>query len=217
MFVFEMNGGNKMEVLIVLTDTGTIFTKMIKMFTKQPLNHASIAFSKELDHTYSFGRKNANNPFIGGFVRENMKGKLFRRATCAIYSCSIAEEDYKQMLTFIHHIEKQQDEYKYNLLGLFGVLMNKKMNDKKAYFCSEFVATVLNNGGFINYGKPPCFVKPGDLVKYDGFSLKYEGRLLSYLEQQNQKEGEMTDVAERKGRRSINLDFYLRKAKSIAS
>lgn len=206
-----------MEIFIILTDTGTIFTKIIKIFTKQPLNHASIAFTKELEHTYSFGRKNANNPFIGGFVRENMKGKLFQRATCAIYSCSVAEQEYKQMLELIQQIERQQDEYKYNFLGLFGVLINKKMNHKKAFFCSEFVATILTNGGFTNNSKPPCFVKPNDLSKYEGFSLKYEGRLISYLEQQCEQNVGQIDVVEEKRRRSINLDFYLRKAKSIAS
>lgn len=205
-----------MEVFIILTDTGTIFTKMIKLFTKQPLNHASIAFTKELDHAYSFGRKNENNPFVGGFVRENMNGKLFRSATCAIYSCSVTEREYKQMIRFIQQIEMQQDEYKYNLLGLFGILMNKKMNDKKAFFCSEFVATILNNGGFANSCKPPWLVKPSDLVLYEGFYLVYEGRLLSYLEKQCQKEKEAINVAERKKRRSINLALNFIKSKTIA-
>ncbi|MCM3651426.1 MULTISPECIES: hypothetical protein [Metabacillus] len=53
-----------MEIYIILTDTGTIFTNMIKMYTKQSLNHASISFTKNLSTTYSFGRKNVNNPFI---------------------------------------------------------------------------------------------------------------------------------------------------------
>ncbi|MEH7110605.1 hypothetical protein [Bacillus sp. JJ1764] len=171
-----------MEVYIILSDTGTLFTKMIKRFTKHPLNHASISFSKELvDETYSFGRKRANNPFIGGFIRENMNGELFQSATCAIYSCSVSESEYKQMRKLVQQFEKQQQDYKYNLIGLFGVLLNKKMNRKRAFFCSEFVATVLNRGGIDIKGKHPSLVKPNDLGDCENFRLLYKGQLISYL------------------------------------
>ncbi|MGJ7912524.1 hypothetical protein [Neobacillus sp. LXY-1] len=171
-----------MEVYIILSDTGTLFTKMIKRFTKHPLNHASISFSKELvDETYSFGRKRANNPFIGGFIRENMNGELFQSATCAIYSCSVSEREYKQMRKLVQQFEKQQQDYKYNLIGLFGVLLNKKMNRKRAFFCSEFVATVLNRGGIDIKGKHPSLVKPNDLGDCENFRLLYKGQLISYL------------------------------------
>ncbi|MGX6444519.1 hypothetical protein ACWM35_15025 [Neobacillus sp. K501] len=170
-----------MEVYIVLTDTGTLLTKMIKQVTKQPLNHASIAFTKELDTAVSFGRKSVNNPFIGGFVREEMKGKLFNKATCAIYSCSVSEFEFEQMQQFVQQIEQQQQNYKYNFIGLFGVLLNKKINRKRAFFCSEFVTTVLNNGGISIKNKPACLVKPGDFMDCHDFRLVYQGQLSSYI------------------------------------
>ena len=136
-----------MEVYIILTDTGTLFTKMIRQFTNYPLNHASISFTKELDTTYSFGRKSANNPFIGGFVKEDLNGKLFKKAKCAIYKCSVSELEYKQMLNGVRQIEDDKQAYKYNFIGLFGVLLNRKINRNKAFFCSEFVATILKIGG----------------------------------------------------------------------
>ncbi|MED3552509.1 hypothetical protein [Cytobacillus praedii] len=170
-----------MEVYIVLTDTGTLLTKMIRRFTKYPLNHASISFTKELDKTYSFGRKRANNPFIGGFVKEDMNGKLFRNAKCAVYKCSVSEFEYKQMLNGVKKIEVEKQAYKYNFIGLFGVLLNKKINRKKAFFCSEFVATILHTGGIIVSSKNPSLVKPNDLAAYEKFSLVYEGELQAYL------------------------------------
>ena len=60
------------KVYILLTDTGTLFTKLIKLYTKKPYNHASISFDLELLEVYSFGRKTARNPFIGGFVKEDV-------------------------------------------------------------------------------------------------------------------------------------------------
>ncbi|USK36883.1 hypothetical protein LIS77_13090 [Cytobacillus firmus] len=58
------------KIYILLTDTGTLFTRLIKLYTKKPYNHASISIDPELKEVYSFGRKTAKNPFIGGFVKE---------------------------------------------------------------------------------------------------------------------------------------------------
>ena len=44
-------------IYIVLTDTGTLLSKTIGMYTRKDLNHASIAFDEQLTEMYSFGRK----------------------------------------------------------------------------------------------------------------------------------------------------------------
>ena len=51
------------NVYILLTDTGSLFTRLIKRFTNSPYNHVSIAFDKSLNTLYSFGRKHPYNPF----------------------------------------------------------------------------------------------------------------------------------------------------------
>lgn len=204
-----------MEVFIILTDTGTMFTKLIKRFTKQPLNHASICFTKELDTVYSFGRKQANNPFIGGFVKEDMDGELFQRATCAIYSCSVSESEYWQMKELVQHFEMHQHHYKYNFIGLFGVLLNKKINRKRAFFCSEFVATVLNNGGFELKGKHPSLVRPNDLGNCEEFRLRYEGQLRSYLLQNGNHNAQEDHI---KKSRLFHIDtIFLKLVKTVAN
>ncbi|MFC5464976.1 hypothetical protein [Lederbergia graminis] len=174
------NGGNKLEVYILLTDTGTLFTKMIKMFTRDQLNHASISFSQTLDKTYSFGRKKPANPFIGGFVEENLNCKLFNRATCAVYKCQISSDDYEKMIEFVQQIEEEQQQYKYNFLGLFSVLLKKEWNRGNAYFCSEFVATTLKQGGISIKSKPANLVKPKDIIYSGQFQCIYEGQLRNY-------------------------------------
>lgn len=170
-----------MEIYIILTDTGTFFTKMIKMFTKYPLNHASISFNRNLETTYSFGRKRPNNPFFGGMVKENLQGELFQQANCAIYKCSVSNQVYYQMLHLVKRMEQNKNMYKYNFLGLFGVLSNKEWNRKNAFFCSEFVATILSNGGISVNNKPACLVSPKDFTECKDLVLMYEGKLSTYL------------------------------------
>ena len=206
-----------MEVYIILTDTGTVLTKIIRRFTKHPLNHASISFTKELDTTYSFGRKRVNNPFIGGFVKENLNGKLFEKAECAIYKCSVSAVEYEQMLKAVQEIEVEQQMYKYNFIGLFGVLFNKEINREGAFFCSEFVATILKNGGVATNSKPPSLMKPYDLVDGEKFLLLYEGQLRSYLVPQSQYADEMVNETKMTDQLFNLGTLFLKKAKSIVS
>lgn len=174
----------KKTIYIVLTDTGTLFTKTIKAYTKEPYNHASLAFDESLNEVYSFGRKNISNPFFGGFVRENMLSPLFldkRRDTqCAVYSCEIGKTAYDRIRRRIREMERDADDYKYNLLGLLAVAFNIKLKRKRAYFCSQFVAEMLLAGGVSLTGKCPEFTTPADLGRSEQSTLLYTGSLREY-------------------------------------
>ena len=185
--MMEENDMRERNVYILLTDTGTMLTRIIKVFTRQPLNHASISFDSQLNEVYSFGRKKPINPFIGGFVMEDVRGPLFCNANSAVYSCPITENQYKLMLTKIKEIEKQKQEYKYNLLGLFAVLFNKKYDREKAFFCSHFVATILEESGLeIEFNKPLSLVTPHDFEKVSAFRLVFRGKMSSFFDNHNQ-------------------------------
>ena len=168
------------KVYVLLTDTGTLFTKFIKLYTKKPYNHASISFDSELSEVYSFGRKTARNPFIGGFVKEDVNKGLFKEADCAIYTLTVNEVQWQRMNDYIKAIEAQKVEYRYNLLGLLGFPFNKPIKRKKAFFCSQFVATVLKECNIIDFGKSPSLVAPNDFQKVSKFEFVYEGELKAY-------------------------------------
>jgi hypothetical protein len=169
------------KIYILLTDTGTIVTRLIKSYTKKPYNHASIAFDAELIEVYSFGRKTAKNPFIGGFVREDLQSVLFRQADCAIYSLSITNDEFQRMYRYIQEIASKKENYRYNFIGLFGVLFKKPIKRKNAFFCSQFVASVLKESKIIDFEeKDLSLVKPSDLTYSANFQLVFEGRLKDY-------------------------------------
>ena len=46
------------KIYIVLTYTGTILSRIIKVFTKKEYSHVSIALDQDLKYMYSFGRLN---------------------------------------------------------------------------------------------------------------------------------------------------------------
>lgn len=177
------------KIYILLTDTGTILTRLIKSYTKKPYNHASIAFDAELIEVYSFGRKTAKNPFIGGFVKEDIHSVLFRQADCAIYSLSITNDEFQKMYRYIQEIASKKENYRYNFIGLFGVLFKKPIKRKNAFFCSQFVASVLKESKFIDFEeKDLSLVKPSDLTYSANFQLVFKGRLKDYQNRDIMKE-----------------------------
>jgi len=170
------------EIYIVLTATGTWFSETIKMFTRAPLNHASISFDEELNEVYSFGRKKLNNPFSSGFIQEDFENPFYDRAPCAVYRIRVGELAYERMRRQAHDMRNNPERYKYDLLGLFGVLLRKRIPRRNAYFCSSFVASMLERqfGGLL--GKPSYFVTPADFEAAFAANEIYRGTLSGYLQ-----------------------------------
>lgn len=170
----------KQKVYILLTDTGTLFTKMIKLYTKKPYNHASIAFGRNLMEAYSFGRKNPRNPFKGGFVREDIQGHLFQQARCSVYCCTVTDDELQKMNDYVDEMEAKKDLYRYNLIGLFAVIFNKPLERRNAFFCSQFVATVLLECNVVAFEKPLSLITPHDLQASPEFELVYQGSVAGF-------------------------------------
>ena len=97
------------NIYIVLTQAGTVLSKIIKLFTNGEYGHISLSLDKELNQMYSFGRLNAYNPFIGGFVKEGINigtFKRFKNTQAEIYSIEVTEDQYKKISEEIAKFER---------------------------------------------------------------------------------------------------------------
>lgn len=170
-------------VYILLSDTGTLFTKSIKKYTKAPYNHASLAFDIELRDMYSFGRKNPHNPLYGGFVKEDVLTGTYSKypqTTCVIYGLRVTEREVTKMKRVLEIFIKNKQKFLYNILGVLGVSINEPVEFSNSYFCSQFVAEVLERSGITLWDKLPALITPEDFRNSDRLNLVYEGRLLEY-------------------------------------
>lgn len=173
----------KIYVYILLTDTGTLFTKSIKKYTKAPYNHASISFNAELTEMYSFGRKNPNNPLNGGFVKEDIFTGTYSKypeTTCVIYKLEVTKREVDKMKRVLNVFIKNQKKFLYNLIGVLGVSLNEPVEFSNSYFCSQFVAEVLHRSGIRLWNKLPALVTPDDFRKCEALQFVYEGKLFDY-------------------------------------
>ena len=174
------------EIYLVLTHTGTILSRIVKFYTKKKYTHISIGLDSELNQLYSFGRLNPYNAFIGGFVQEELnKGTFarFKNTMGAVYSLNVTDEQYNSIVETIENVKQNKDKYKFNVIGLFLVSINKKYQKEDTFYCAEFVKYILETS--LNKELLPEIIKPMDFAELDNIKLRYEGDLSRYKYREN--------------------------------
>ncbi|WP_334071495.1 MULTISPECIES: hypothetical protein [Paenibacillus] len=171
---------NEKQIYILLSNPNTVVAKMIGFYTKAPYNHASIAFDPGLREMYSFGRKHPLLPMFGGFVKENARSRVFERATCAVYSYTVDLEAYNKMRAYVRQFEENGDLYKYNFLGILGIVLNMELGGENAYFCSQFVCSVFQKAGVKLLNKSAGLTTPDDLTTCPSLKLVFRGEMETY-------------------------------------
>lgn len=169
------------KIYIVLTYTGTILSKLVKMYTRREFSHVSIALDEDLEQMYSFGRLNPYNPFIGGFVQEGIdRGtfKRFKKTKTRIYSLQVQDEQYEKIVEVINDIKNNKFDYKFNVLGLIGVVIHFKVKKEKCFYCAEFVKYVLEKSHIEE--NLPELIKPEDFKEISDLDIVYTGALREY-------------------------------------
>ena len=171
------------EVYIMLSQTRTYFARLIKLYTREPYAHASIAFDEDLEEMYSFARLRPKNPFISGFLEEDITSGVFgacTETTCCVYSLKVTEEQYARLKSEVEIFKKNRNKYSYNFLGIVGVMIHKPINSENRYFCSQFVAYILDKGGINLFNKDSGLVRPFDIRVCPKLKKVYQGKLVNY-------------------------------------
>jgi hypothetical protein len=179
---------NKKNIYIMLTHSGSIPSSMIKFYTREPYSHVSISFDVNLNEMYSFGRKKIRNPLVGGFVTENIESGIyliFTETTYALYTLSVSEEQYRRIKENILEFERMKDDFSYNFAGLLGIMLGYPVNRQNSYFCSQFVAYLLERSGVEIFDKPFGLVTPKDFRTCSSLKLLKSGKLSYFNSEMN--------------------------------
>ena len=119
--------------------------------------HASIAFDEDSDHYYSFNFK--------GFKREYRTSLKKRPREMKRYQVAVTEEQYQELKKIITAIEDDKARYGYSRLGVSLCLFKlpNLTNGEEDFFCSQFVAKILDETGVIHVKKAYGNITPNDL------------------------------------------------------
>lgn len=173
----------KKSVYVVLSQSGSLISRMLKMFTRDEYNHSSISLSPTLDKMYSFGRKKLYNPFVGGFIEESKdKGmyKRFQQTKALVFELKVEEEKYNAIKYFIDYFIEHETEFVYNYFGIFCAMFKKNYQTSRKFYCSQFVKACLETFEVENSRELPKTIKPIDFLKLKNKNIIYEGLLKNY-------------------------------------
>lgn len=169
------------KAYIILTYTGTILSRIVRIYNRSEYGHVSISIDDNLLEMYSFGRKKAYNAFIGGFVRESTDQgtfKRFKNAKTTILEIELTPYQYRKLKRIIKKFNRDKELYKFNTLGLFFTTINKRVKNPNKFYCAEFVKYTLDEIHYEN--NLPNIVVPKDFLKLNGSKTIYKGKLKNY-------------------------------------
>ena len=172
---------NCYPVFIVLTHSGTAMANIVKAFTGNKYTHASISFDSSLDPMYTFGVKGPKTfGSESGFVIQNTKSEFYKnyKALYAVYVMYVNQLQYEAMQRALQKFIDKKDEWKYDLVNLVSIWLNRPSEKSKKYFCSRFVAEIINAGYRLD--KVPSLYKPQELKGLSNITLVNKGNNLRY-------------------------------------
>lgn len=167
-------------IYILLTRSGTLLSNLVYLFTGDPFTHASISFDPTLQPLYSSARKNGETMFPAGPCREYFhRGfyKKHRHIPCALYALDVTEEHYAQAKEEMDRIISHSDDYHFNILGLLLCRLNIPLRRTSKFFCSQFVAEILQRSQALALPKVPSLMRPMDYTRLPEADCLYRGTL----------------------------------------
>lgn len=174
-------------IYLILTRTGTVFSKIIGSVTGKRYTHASIASDEMLTQMYSFCRDHKEYPLPASFNREDIFTEVFgscKTIPSEVYRIPVSEKQMKRYKEIITHFIYNRDSYSYDLGALLPMALHipYKMRNNK-FVCSVWVGFVLGKSGIAkDMKKHPSLIEPEDFRSLKGAELIYRGDLKKYRE-----------------------------------
>lgn len=176
-------------IYLILTQTGTRVSRIIKLFTGAPYNHSSISGDSRLEEMYSFCRYYKHRPLPAGFSQEHVNTcvfGMFAHIPCAIYRIPVSEEQFVHYRNLVAYFKQEKNYYSFNLMGFVGNALKVPIHRKRKFVCSQFVAYMLRESGIHSFKKDLFLITPDDFRFIPQAELWYEGNLRDYYNRENE-------------------------------
>lgn len=164
------------KVYVLLTRFPDNGAKVLEAMTGSFYSHTSIGLSEDMNTFYSF--------VVKGFIVEEITRYIKPERDpfpCRLYEIEVSEQEYSSVKRILKYYVKHKNKMSYTKIGLVMTLMGIPFKKKYAYFCSQFVAEVLQDAKVAMLKKPTNFYLPGDFCKLAEMKLVFEGNLQSMI------------------------------------
>lgn len=178
-----MNTNTNPHIYIVISQTGTLLSRILKIVTHKEYNHVSVSLEPNLKKMYSFGRKNPYNPFWGGFVLESPYTGTFKRFSktkVVVLSVPTNQLNYHSMQMFLENMYRNKHIYCYNYIGLMLAAFRICYKHRNHYYCSEFVKDILLKFKIVDGRQFTDITHPMQFLHLQGGRVIYKGKLKNF-------------------------------------
>lgn len=148
---------NQYTISVLLTKQEDILSKIIYYITGRGYTHASIGYGEQDDEFYSFN--------IKGFRREKPKKYRERITKSLCFKLKVTKEEYENVVTLIQEFQKNRFLWKYSIFGVILSVLRIPHKRKRHYFCSQFVAEVLEKANITELRKSASLCFPNTLER----------------------------------------------------
>lgn len=175
-------------VYVLCVHTGTLLANAIKKATGSHFSHCTISFDSSLKNMYSFGRKTRLTELSNGsFVKENIHNPPYTNegVTYALYCIPVTSSQLAAMKKRLEYFVKNKTKFRYDFAGLFKNFFGIADNPEQRWFCSRFVADIINAGtepGQKPMIREPSLMRPEDFL-YTNFALYVASGLIKDYDQ----------------------------------
>ena len=166
------------SIYIILCRSGTLLSRIVYHMTGDPYTHVSLAFDEGLGTLYSSSRKNGYTMFPAGPCKEFLdRGVLGQngQVPCAVYELRVGEDAYWKAYALAESL--MAPWYGFNIFGLLLCRLNIRLQRRRHFFCSQFVAQVLEDSRSLHLPKDRTLMRPGDYARLRKLRCVYKGTL----------------------------------------
>lgn len=146
-----------MKTITILLTTYSDWTSfLIHHLVRQRYTHVSISLGGVDEEYYSFN--------YHGFCTETCERHRRRGVTESLaYELEISDEAWHNMTARIEEFRANRQDYHYTRLGVLLCFLHIPIRLKGRYFCSQFVAEVLQESGAVTLSHRPTLCLPNHL------------------------------------------------------
>ena len=153
-------------------------SKMIEVLTGCYYPHTSIGLEEDMNTFYSFVTKGFIVEKITRYVKPDREP-----FPCQLYELEVSEKTYYRVKEALTYFVEFKGILHYTKLGLIlSLLRIPYKRNRFGFFCSQFVADVLQNCGAVKLNKNSTRYFSVDLKHLPGMRLIYQGNLGTMIE-----------------------------------
>ncbi len=163
------------RVYILLTRLHDRGSRAAGFFARCYYTHCSLGLEEDMNIYYSF--------MVNGFIEEDISRFLRSKHPlfpCQLYEIEVQQDVYDKIKSIITEFQANRKLYKYTKLGVLSGLFMIPRQKRHEYFCSHFVAHVLEKGQALKLKKNSALYFPRDFKKISELSLRFQGNLEEY-------------------------------------